>query len=160
MTDKWAEYKEKFCGCKDASRLNSCRGLHNCELPVGHPERKQAQSAAPVQGEAALGSEQVLEIFERHGFRIELGASFSARGQIAQLLNAVGEIERMAAAKPDAEMVAEAGTKAVPVELLELIEQSWRVPNGFPKSVPEHVEQKITAGLSQLRSLLAAPSPQ
>lgn len=44
----------------------------------------------------------------------------------------------------------------VPVELLELIEQSWRVPNGFPKSVPEHVEQKISVGLAQLRSLLAA----
>ena len=38
--DKWAEYKAKFCGCKDASRHNSCRGLATCQLPIGHPERK------------------------------------------------------------------------------------------------------------------------
>jgi hypothetical protein len=42
----------------------------------------------------------------------------------------------------------------VPRELLELIEQSWRVPNGLPKSVPEHAEAKIVGGLAQLRALL------
>lgn len=42
MSDKWAEYKKQFCGCKDASRLNSCNGLPNCCLPLGHPERKPA----------------------------------------------------------------------------------------------------------------------
>lgn len=55
-----------------------------------------APSPAGVDGlEVALSSEQILEVFERNGFRIELGAQFSARGQIAQLLNAVGEIERL-----------------------------------------------------------------
>lgn len=48
MTDKWAEHKPKFCGCKDASRLNRCQGRNNCELPEGHPERV---SAAPRQPE-------------------------------------------------------------------------------------------------------------
>jgi hypothetical protein len=42
----------------------------------------------------------------------------------------------------------------VPRALLELIESSWRVPNGLPKSVPDHVETKITGGLAQLRALL------
>jgi len=28
------------CGCKDASRKNSCRGLPHCSLRAGHPERK------------------------------------------------------------------------------------------------------------------------
>lgn len=42
MSDKWSEYREKFCGCKDASRLNSCKGLSNCELRPEHPERKPA----------------------------------------------------------------------------------------------------------------------
>ena len=59
-----------------------------------------APSPAGVDGlEVALSSEQILEVFERNGFRIELGASFSARGQIAQLLNAVGEIERLSDAQ-------------------------------------------------------------
>lgn len=44
MTDKWADYKEKFCGCKDASRLNSCRGLKNCELPASNAERQKAET--------------------------------------------------------------------------------------------------------------------
>jgi hypothetical protein len=45
MSSKWDEYKEKFCGCKDGSSLNSCKGLPNCSLRADHPERK---SAAPV----------------------------------------------------------------------------------------------------------------
>lgn len=39
MTDKWAEYKKRFCSCKDASRLNSCKGLLTCSLGKNHPER-------------------------------------------------------------------------------------------------------------------------
>lgn len=46
MSDKWAEYKEQFCGCKDGSRLNSCKGLPNCELRAGHPERKTPSQKA------------------------------------------------------------------------------------------------------------------
>lgn len=45
MTDKWAEYRNKFCGCKDASRDNSCKGRPNCELRADHPERKQAMNS-------------------------------------------------------------------------------------------------------------------
>lgn len=41
MTDKWAEYKKNHCGCHDASRKNSCKGLATCELPIGHPDRMQ-----------------------------------------------------------------------------------------------------------------------
>lgn len=42
--DKWADYKRRFCGCKDASRLNSCKGLANCELRPDHPERISPQA--------------------------------------------------------------------------------------------------------------------
>lgn len=45
---RWASYKEKYCGCKDASRLNRCRGLDNCELPCRHPDRNTAAPAAPT----------------------------------------------------------------------------------------------------------------
>ena len=110
MTDKWAEYKEKFCGCKDASRLNSCRGLHNCELPVGHPERKQAQSAEPVQGEAV----EMVAYLLKHDSGARLVDINSQSMQIAQHLHG-GHIHKlitldqhnriMAAAKPDAELV-------------------------------------------------------
>jgi len=37
---KWDDYNERFCGCKDASRKNSCKGLPNCSLHEGHPERR------------------------------------------------------------------------------------------------------------------------
>ena len=49
MSDKWAEYKKQFCGCKDASRLNSCKGLPNCSLRADHPERKIAASVVERQ---------------------------------------------------------------------------------------------------------------
>jgi hypothetical protein len=104
MTDKWAEYKEKFCGCKDASRLNSCRGLHNCELPVGNPERKQAQSAEPVQGEAIRVRGYIrCESVEGMGFVETLT---HAAGHNAYPLMTVAQHNRLiAAAKPDAELV-------------------------------------------------------
>ena len=44
MSDKWAEYKLRHCGCKDASRLNSCQGLQNCDLPAGNAERLAAEA--------------------------------------------------------------------------------------------------------------------
>lgn len=68
MTDKWADYKEKFCGCKDASRLNSCKGLANCELPDGHPERQAAQPPEqPVAGELIEVLDEAAEEFELRG---------------------------------------------------------------------------------------------
>lgn len=42
--DKWADYKHRFCGCKAASRYNSCKGLANCELLSNHPERISPQA--------------------------------------------------------------------------------------------------------------------
>lgn len=47
--DKWADYKQKFCGCKDASRLNSCKGLANCSLRPDHPERLVQPQTTMVQ---------------------------------------------------------------------------------------------------------------
>lgn len=58
--DKWAEYKAKFCGCKDASRHNSCRGLATCQLPIGHPERK-GEALPPQQPEAVSVPRELLE---------------------------------------------------------------------------------------------------
>ena len=37
---KWDDYNERFCGCKDAHRYNSCMGLANCSLRAGDPERR------------------------------------------------------------------------------------------------------------------------
>lgn len=31
------------CGCKDASRHNSCKGLPDCYLRADHPERKHSK---------------------------------------------------------------------------------------------------------------------
>ena len=42
----------------------------------------------------------------------------------------------------------------VPVQLLKIIEQSWRIPNGCPKSVSEEVGEIISNGLAELRALL------
>lgn len=42
--------------------------------------------------------------------------------------------------------------------LLETIEQSWRVPNGYPKKVSERVENIIVDGLRELREALARPA--
>ena len=53
------------------------------------------RAQVPSQGGEAvaeLSSDEILMAFEENGFRIEPGASFSAKGQIAQLLNAVGAI--------------------------------------------------------------------
>ena len=41
-----------------------------------------------------MTSEDILELFKRNGMRIELGAQFSAKGQIAQLLNGCRELVR------------------------------------------------------------------
>lgn len=41
-----------------------------------------------------MTDEEILRLFERNGMRIELGAQFSARGQIAQLLNGCRELVR------------------------------------------------------------------
>lgn len=43
----------------------------------------------------------------------------------------------------------------VPIKLLKIIEQSWRIPNGCPKSVSEEVGEIIGNGLAELRALLA-----
>ncbi|HHE7821419.1 TPA: hypothetical protein ACPFLH_001118 [Pseudomonas aeruginosa] len=37
----------------------------------------------------------IIETFRRNGFQIELGASYSVKGQIAQLLNALEELARL-----------------------------------------------------------------
>jgi len=42
----------------------------------------------------------------------------------------------------------------VPIKLLKIIEQSWRIPNGCPKSVSEEVGEIIGNGLAELRALL------
>ena len=47
---------------------------------------------------------------------------------------------------------------SVPRELLETIEQSWRVPAGCPREIRDEVGGIIRAGLEELRKLLAAPA--
>ncbi|WP_017521999.1 hypothetical protein ACQCLI_18355 [Pseudomonas nitroreducens] len=37
----------------------------------------------------------IIDTFRRNGFRIELGETYSVKGQIAQLLNALGELARL-----------------------------------------------------------------
>lgn len=64
-----------------------------------------------------------------------------------------GNYEPFYCAHCKADQVA-ADSRVVPVELLRLIEKSWRVPNGWPKSVPESVELRICQGLAELRALL------
>ena len=59
----------------------------------------------------------------------------------------------MAAATHPADQVAEG--VVVPVQLLKIIEQSWRIPSGCPKSVSEEVGEIISNGLAELRALLA-----
>lgn len=41
-----------------------------------------------------MTDEDILKLFERNGMRIEFGAKFSARGQVAQLLNGCQELVR------------------------------------------------------------------
>jgi hypothetical protein len=63
-------------------------------------------------------AERIIKIFEEAGFRIELGATFSAKGQIAQLLNACNKLidttaiiagcEAEAGMRPDGQRVADA----------------------------------------------------
>jgi len=42
-----------------------------------------------------FGNDVIIETFRRNGFLIELGASYSVKGQIAQLLNALDELARL-----------------------------------------------------------------
>jgi len=65
---------------------------------------------ALAQDERELSAEEILMIFERNGFHIESGASYSAKGQIAQLLNAAGELLRLNDNRP-------AQTEQQPVKL-------------------------------------------
>jgi hypothetical protein len=46
--------------------------------------------------------------------------------------------------------------RLVPVELLESIEKSWRVPDGCPESIREDVRRIIGKGLFKVREILAA----
>ena len=48
-----------------------------------------------------MNTEKILMIFETAGVRIELGATFSAKGQLAQLLNASEAIIRECATVAD-----------------------------------------------------------
>jgi len=49
-------------------------------------------------------------------------------------------------------------TLAVRRRLLEIIEQSWRIPNGHPAQVSPEAEQVIRDGLRELREELARPA--
>ncbi len=39
-----------------------------------------------------MNSEEIIDVFQKKGMRIEIGATYSAKGQIAQLINGVNEI--------------------------------------------------------------------
>lgn len=49
----------------------------------------QKYRLVPVDRPERMVDEEILKIFQNHGMTIELGATFSVRGQVAQLLNAV-----------------------------------------------------------------------
>jgi len=66
----------------------------------GFRDGQAAVEPAAAQDEAELSAEEILMLFERNGFHIEAGASYSAKGQIAQLLNAAGELLRRNDTRP------------------------------------------------------------
>ena len=66
----------------------------------GFRDGQAAVEQAAAQDEAELSAEEILMLFERNGFHIEAGASYSAKGQIAQLLNAAGELLRRNDTRP------------------------------------------------------------
>ncbi len=66
----------------------------------GFRDGQAAVEPTPAQDEAELSAEEILMLFERNGFHIEAGASYSAKGQIAQLLNAAGELLRRNDTRP------------------------------------------------------------
>ena len=81
---------------KGIAAINDARASGAAET-IQHLRAENAALRAqlPNQGGEAvaeLSSDEILMAFEENGFRIEPGASFSAKGQIAQLLNAVGAI--------------------------------------------------------------------
>lgn len=80
--DKWAEYKAKFCGCKDASRHNSCRGLATCQLPIGHPERK-GEALPPQQPDAVSVPREELEDLRRDAERFRFVVDCPIRTMVA-----------------------------------------------------------------------------
>lgn len=49
-------------------------------------------------------------------------------------------------------------TLAVRRRLLEIIEQSWRIPNGYPEKISPEAEEIIRDGLRELREALALPA--
>lgn len=78
--DKWAEYKAKFCGCKDASRHNSCRGLATCQLPIGHPERKG--EALPPQQPDAVSVPRELEALQAECDNLRISLKDADHGMV------------------------------------------------------------------------------
>ena len=45
-----------------------------------------------------MTTEEIIDVFKKHGIRIESGATFSAKGQIAQLINAGTELSAISIA--------------------------------------------------------------
>ncbi len=81
----------------------------------GFRDGQAAVEQAAAQDEAELSAEEILMLFERNGFHIEAGASYSAKGQIAQLLNAAGELLRRNDTRP-------AQTEQQPVVIPPMVE--------------------------------------
>jgi hypothetical protein len=165
LLSELAALKQPSAGVDESSALEAIRAefplfddadldqeKHHCEWSVQHDRKRlnalldklqaRAQLAAPA-GVASQASliEALEEIWER-SYDFPAAFALAARDLAAALSCAAPS------PAPASDVV------QVPRELLELIEQSWRVPNGLPKSVPEHAEAKIVGGLAQLRALL------
>ena len=84
----------------------------------------------------------------------DAGRMFAAkyRNGFEPLMTVAQHQRILAAATHPADQVAEG--VVVPIKLLKIIEQSWRIPNGYPKSVSEEVGEIIGNGLAELRALL------
>ncbi|HCF4509457.1 TPA: hypothetical protein NIF35_003465 [Pseudomonas aeruginosa] len=89
-----------------------CQGCYEMtETPLGDYVRSEDYDALAAEAQALreevaalrarvvvspdFDNDVIIETFRRNGFQIELGASYSVKGQIAQLLNALEELARI-----------------------------------------------------------------
>ncbi|MEV1885812.1 hypothetical protein ABZR68_12135 [Pseudomonas aeruginosa] len=75
----------------DAAR-QQCGGM---EMEIEELRAELAELRARVVVSPDFDNDVIIETFRRNGFQIELGASYSVKGQIAQLLNALEELARL-----------------------------------------------------------------
>lgn len=136
------------------------RKITHVQTGYGLPDGLCVLSYAQLPSQGGEAVEEVASIaVDAEGvvqdFTLEPGLDRHPSGYTVTPLMTVAQHQRiLAAATHPADQVAEG--VVVPVQLLKIIEQSWRIPNGYPKSVSEEVGEIISNGLAELRALLAS----